>query len=45
MVFVPYNFDPEYSVDEIVNHPHLITETTTQPLDIKIVCVCIYSET
>ena len=30
-ILVPYNFDPEYLVEEINSHQHLINETTVQP--------------
>jgi len=30
MCLVPYNFDPEYSVEEINSSQHLIGETTAQ---------------
>ena len=31
MGLVTYNYDPEYSVEEINIHQHLIDETTEQP--------------
>jgi len=31
MGLVPYNFDPEYSVEDIDSRKQLITETTAQP--------------
>jgi len=31
MLLIPYNFDPEYSVEEINSCQHLIAEITTQP--------------
>ena len=31
MSLIPYNFDPEYSVEEINHHQRLNAETTAQP--------------